>query len=185
MECAVYDAAVLDILMPVKSGREVVRELRAQGISTPVLFLTALDGVDDRVAGLDDGADDYLVKPFAFPELLARLRAITRKYSQAKSATLTAGDLTLDTASRRVSRGGREISLSAKEFAILEYLMRSKGAAVSREKIENNAWNYDYEGGSNVVDVYISYLRRKIDDGFEQKLIHTVRGAGWMIKEPE
>ncbi len=185
LECAVYDAAVLDILMPVKSGREVVRELRAQGISTPVLFLTALDGVDDRVAGLDDGADDYLVKPFAFPELLARLRAITRKYSQAKSATLTAGDLTLDTASRRVSRGGREISLSAKEFAILEYLMRSKGAAVSREKIENNAWNYDYEGGSNVVDVYISYLRRKIDDGFEQKLIHTVRGAGWMIKEPE
>ena len=184
LECAVYGAAVLDILMPVKSGREVVRELRAQGISTPVLFLTALDGVDDRVAGLDDGADDYLVKPFAFPELLARLRAITRKYSQAKSATLTAGDLTLDTASRRVSRGGREISLSAKEFAILEYLMRSKGAAVSREKIENNAWNYDYEGGSNVVDVYISYLRRTIDDRFEQKLLHPVRGAGWMIKEP-
>ena len=185
VDSAVYDAAVLDIMMPVKSGREVVREMRARGISTPVLFLTALDGVDDRVAGLDDGADDYLVKPFAFPELLARLRAMTRKYARVKSSVLTAGELTLDTASRRVARGGREINLSVKEFAILEYLMRNKGVVLSREKIENNAWNYDYEGGSNVVDVYISYLRRKIDDGFEQKLIHTVRGAGWMIKEPE
>ena len=185
VDSAVYDAAVLDIMMPVKSGREVVREMRARGISTPVLFLTALDGVDDRVAGLDDGADDYLVKPFAFPELLARLRAITRKYSRVKSSVLTAGELTLDTASRRVARGGREINLSVKEFAILEYLMRNKGVVLSREKIENNAWNYDYEGGSNVVDVYISYLRRKIDGGFDKKLLHTVRGAGWMIKEEE
>lgn len=185
IDCAEYDAAVLDILMPVKSGRDVVREMRARGISTPVLFLTALDGIDDRVAGLDDGADDYLVKPFAFPELLARLRAITRKYAKVKSTRLTAGDLTLDTANHTVARGGREIKLSAKEFAILEYLMRNKGAALSRDKIENNAWNYGYEGGSNVVDVYISYLRRKVDDGFERKLIHTVRGAGWMIKDPE
>ena len=185
MESAVYDAVVLDIMMPVKSGREVVREMRARGISTPVLFLTALDGVDDRVAGLDDGADDYLVKPFAFPELLARLRAMTRKYARVKSSVLTAGELTLDTASRRVARGGREINLSVKEFAILEYLMRNKGVVLSREKIENNAWNYDYEGGSNVVDVYISYLRRKIDGGFDKKLLHTVRGAGWMIKEEE
>ena len=185
IDCAEYDVAVLDIMMPVKSGREVVREMRARGISTPVLFLTALDSVDDRVAGLDDGADDYLVKPFAFPELLARVRAVSRKYSRVKSAVLTAGDLTLDTAEHKVTRGGREISLSVKEFAILEYLMRSKGTALSRDKIENNAWNYGYEGGSNVVDVYISYLRRKIDDGFEQKLIRTVRGAGWMIKEPE
>lgn len=182
---AEYDAAVLDILMPVKSGREVVREMRARGISTPVLFLTALDSVDDRVAGLDDGADDYLVKPFAFPELLARVRAVTRKYSQVKSTRLAAGDLTVDTAARRAERGGREISLSAKEFAILEYLLRNKGTPLSRGKIENNAWNYGYEGGSNVVDVYISYLRRKIDDGFEHKLIRTVRGAGWMIKDPE
>ena len=150
-----------------------------------MLFLTALDGVDDRVAGLDDGADDYLVKPFAFPELLARLRAMTRKYARVKSSVLTAGELTLDTASRRVARGGREINLSVKEFAILEYLMRNKGVVLSREKIENNAWNYDYEGGSNVVDVYISYLRRKIDGGFDKKLLHTVRGAGWMIKEEE
>lgn len=185
IDCAEYDAAVLDILMPVKSGRDVVREMRARGISTPVLFLTALDGIDDRVAGLDDGADDYLVKPFAFPELLARLRAITRKYAKVKSTCLTAGDLTLDTANHTVARGGREIKLSAKEFAILEYLLRNKGAALSRDKIENNAWNYGYEGGSNVVDVYISYLRRKVDDGFERKLIHTVRGAGWMIKDPE
>ena len=185
VDSAVYDAAVLDIMMPVKSGREVVREMRARGISTPVLFLTALDGVDDRVAGLDDGADDYLVKPFAFPELLARLRAMTRKYARVKSSVLTAGELTLDTASRRVARGGREINLSVKEFAILEYLMRNKGVVLSREKIENNAWNYDYEGGSNVVDVYISYLRRKIDGGFDKKLLHTMRGAGWMIKEEE
>ena len=185
VDSAVYDAAVLDIMMPVKSGREVVREMRARGISTPVLFLTALDGVDDRVAGLDDGADDYLVKPFAFPELLARLRAMTRKYARVKRSVLTAGELTLDTASRRVARGGREINLSVKEFAILEYLMRNKGVVLSREKIENNAWNYDYEGGSNVVDVYISYLRRKIDGGFDKKLLHTVRGAGWMIKEEE
>ena len=185
VDSAVYDAAVLDIMMPVKSGREVVREMRTRGISTPVLFLTALDGVDDRVAGLDDGADDYLVKPFAFPELLARLRAMTRKYARVKSSVLTAGELMLDTASRRVARGGREINLSVKEFAILEYLMRNKGVVLSREKIENNAWNYDYEGGSNVVDVYISYLRRKIDGGFDKKLLHTVRGAGWMIKEEE
>ena len=185
IDCAEYDAAVLDILMPVKSGRDVVREMRARGISTPVLFLTALDGIDDRVAGLDDGADDYLVKPFAFPELLARLRAITRKYAKVKSTRLTAGDLTLDTANHTVARGGREIKLSAKEFAILEYLLRNKGTALSRDKIENTAWNYDYAGGSTVVDVYLSYLRRKIDDGFEQKLIRTVRGAGWMIKEPE
>lgn len=185
IDCTEYDAAVLDILMPVKSGRDVVREMRARGISTPVLFLTALDGIDDRVAGLDDGADDYLVKPFAFPELLARLRAITRKYSKVKSAVITVGDVTLDTAAHTVTRGGREIKLSAKEFAILEYLMRNKGVPLSRDKIENNAWNYGYEGGSNVVDVYISYLRRKIDDGFDDKLIRTVRGAGWMIKEPE
>lgn len=185
LDCAEYDAAVLDILMPVKSGRDVVREMRAHGNSTPVLFLTALDSVDDRVAGLDDGADDYLVKPFAFPELLARVRAVSRKYSPVKTTRFSVYDLTLDAAAHTVERAGREIKLSTKEFAILEYLMRNKGTALSRDKIENNAWNYGYEGGSNVVDVYISYLRRKIDDGFDKKLIRTVRGAGWMIKEPE
>lgn len=180
-----YDAAVLDILMPGKSGREVVREMRARGISTPVLFLTALDGVDDRVAGLDDGADDYLVKPFAFRELLARVRAITRKYSTTKNPVLTVGDLTLDTAAHKATRGGKEINLSAREFAVLELLMRNKGTVLSREKIENHVWSYGYEGGSNVVDVYISYLRRKIDDGFDTKLLHTARGAGWSVKEPQ
>lgn len=180
-----YDVAVLDVMMPQKSGREVVREMRARGISTPVLFLTALDSIDDRVAGLDDGADDYLVKPFAFPELLARVRAVSRKYAQVKSTRLEAGDLVLDTAARRAERGGQEINLSMKEFAILEYLMRNKGTPLSRARIENSAWNYGYEGGSNVVDVYISYLRRKIDDGFKDKLIRTVRGAGWMIADTE
>ena len=182
---AEYDVAVLDVLMPKMSGREVVRELRARGIAAPVLFLTALDDIDNRVAGLDDGADDYLVKPFAFPELLARVRALSRKYSSVKSTRISVADLTLDSASRRVERGGREISLSAKEFAVLEYLMRNKGVVPSREKIENNAWNYEYEGGSNVVDVYMSYLRRKIDDGAERKLLRTVRGVGWMIEEAE
>ena len=151
----------------------------------PVLFLTALDGVDDRVKGLDLGADDYLIKPFAFPELLARLRAITRKYAETKSMLLRVGGLVLDTASHRVSRDGRELSLSAKEFAVLEFMMRNSGVVLSRERIENNVWSYGYEGGSNVVDVYISYLRKKIDDGFEKKLLHTVWGSGWMLKAPE
>lgn len=185
VSCTEYDAAVLDVLMPVMSGYEVVKMMRDRGMTTPVLFLTALDSIEDRVKGLDTGADDYLVKPFAFPELLARVRAITRKYSGAKSTVLRVGDLTLDTAARTVERGGRGIDLSVKEFAILEYLMRNKGGVLSREKIENNVWDYGYEGGSNVVDVYMSYLRRKIDGDSEKKLLRTVRGAGWTIKEPE
>jgi len=180
-----YDAVVLDVMMPVMSGHEVVSRMRAEGSAVPVLFLTALDGVDDRVKGLDLGADDYLIKPFAFPELLARLRAITRKYAETKSTLLRVGGLVLDTASHRVSRDGRELSLSAKEFAVLEFMMRNSGVVLSRERIENNVWSYDYDGGSNVVDVYISYLRKKIDDGFEKKLLHTVWGSGWMLKAPE
>ena len=180
-----YDAVVLDVMMPVMSGHEVVSRMRAEGSAVPVLFLTALDGVDDRVKGLDLGADDYLIKPFAFPELLARLRAITRKYAETKSTLLRVGGLALDTASHRVSRDGREISLSAKEFAVLEFMMRNSGVVLSRERIENNVWSYGYDGGSNVVDVYISYLRKKIDDGFEKKLLHTVWGSGWMLKAPE
>ena len=180
-----YDAVVLDVMMPVMSGHEVVSRMRAEGSAVPVLFLTALDGVDDRVKGLDLGADDYLIKPFAFPELLARLRAITRKYAETKSTLLRVGGLVLDTASHRVSRDGRELSLSAKEFAVLEFMMRNSGVVLSRERIENNVWSYGYEGGSNVVDVYISYLRKKIDDGFEKKLLHTVWGSGWMLKAPE
>ena len=179
------DLILLDVMMPVMSGHEVVSRMRAEGSAVPVLFLTALDGVDDRVKGLDLGADDYLIKPFAFPELLARLRAITRKYAETKSTLLRVGGLVLDTASHRVSRDGRELSLSAKEFAVLEFMMRNSGVVLSRERIENNVWSYGYEGGSNVVDVYISYLRKKIDDGFEKKLLHTVWGSGWMLKAPE
>ena len=150
---------------------------------TPVLFLTAKDTVEDKVTGLDMGANDYLVKPFAFEELLARIRVITRKTSKQVSSLFSVGDLVMDLSSHRVHRAGKEISLSAKEFALLEYLMRNKGIVLSREKIENNLWNYDYAGGTNAVDVYIRYLRKKIDDDYDVKLIHTVRGTGYVLKE--
>ena len=148
-----------------------------------VILLTAKDSVPDRVRGLDTGADDYLVKPFSFDELLARIRVLTRKRTGAATNVFTAADLTVDTAAHTVTRGGKPISLSSKEFALLEYLIRNKGTVLSRERIENNLWNYDYSGGSNVVDVYISYLRRKIDSGFERKLIQTVWGVGWVLRE--
>ena len=182
---AEYDAVILDIMMPIMNGHEVVRAMRSRGDATPVLFLTARDSVEDRVEGLDLGADDYLVKPFAFSELLARVRALTRKYSHSRSAVCTVGDLSVNTVSREVTRGGSVIALSAKEYAILEFMVRNKGMVLSRERIENNAWSFDYAGGSNVVDVYISYLRKKIDGGRAQKLIHTVWGSGWVIREPE
>ena len=183
LEMAEYVAVILDIMMPKKDGHEVLRAVRAQGSSTPVIFLTARDSVQDRIEGLDLGADDYLVKPFDFDELLARIRAATRKYGTQKTSVLTLADLTVDTVSRTVSRGGKEIRLSAKEYAILEYLIRNKGTVISRARLEDHIWNYDYAGGSNVVDVYITYLRKKIDNGFDKKLIHTVRGAGWIMKE--
>lgn len=169
--------------MPKKDGLTVLREMRQRGDSTPVLLLTAKDTVQDKVTGLDLGADDYLVKPFAFEELIARIRVITRKASGNSSNVFHIADLTLDVASHSVTRGGAAISLSAKEFALLEYMMRNKGLVLSREKIENNLWNYDYVGGTNAVDVYIRYLRKKIDDGRDKKLIHTVRGAGYVLKE--
>lgn len=180
---AQYDCVVLDIMMPKKDGRQVLQALRDQGSAVPVIFLTALDSVQDRINGLDLGADDYLVKPFDLNELLARIRAVTRKYGTQKTSVLTLGDLSVDTASRTVTRGGKAISLSAKEYAILEYMIRHKGAVLSRQQLEDHIWNYDYAGGSNVVDVYIAYLRKKIDAGFETKLIHTVRGAGWTLRE--
>lgn len=177
-----YDGAILDINMPLRDGISVVEQMRKNGDHTPVLFLTARDSISDRVLGLDTGANDYLVKPFSFEELMARVRALTRKTPQSNTPVYTLSDLTLDTRSRSVQRGGVDIKLSAKEYALLEYLLRNKGIVLSRENIENNLWNFDYEGGTNAVDVYIRYLRKKIDEPFEEKLIHTVRGAGYVLK---
>ena len=178
-----YDAVILDIMMPKADGFAVLRALRSKGKNTPVLFLTARDSVQDRVAGLDSGANDYLVKPFSVEELLARIRAMTRTAFGVSDSLRSVGDLTMDTAAKVVKRGGKEIPLSAKEYALLEYLMHNAGIVLSREKIENHIWNFDYEGGTNVVDVYIRYLRKKIDEGYDKKLIHTVRGRGYVLRE--
>ena len=178
-----YDAAILDIMMPKKDGYKVVEELRNRGNEIPVIFLTAKDGIQDRVKGLDIGADDYLIKPFDFDELLARIRAMTRRRGAHTSSIIKIGDLEIDTAARSAKRGNRNIELSAREFSILEYLAANKGRVLSREQIESHVWNYEYEGGTNVVDVYISYLRKKIDAAGETKLIHTVWGTGWTLKE--
>ena len=178
-----YDAVILDIMMPKADGFAVLRALRSKGKNTPVLFLTARDSVQDRVAGLDSGANDYLVKPFSVEELLARIRAMTRTAFGVSDSLLSVGDLTMDTAAKVVKRGGKEIPLSAKEYALLEYLMHNAGIVLSREKIENHIWNFDYDGGTNVVDVYIRYLRKKIDEGYDKKLIHTVRGRGYVLRE--
>ena len=183
LEAAEYDAAVLDIMMPEMDGLQVVQNLRKKNNLTPVIFLTARDTVADKVRGLDTGANDYLVKPFSFEELMARIRAMTRVTVQNPDNLYTASDLTLDAMSHSVYRAGREIKLTAREFALLEYLMRNKGKVLSRQKIEDNVWNFDYDGGTNVVDVYITYLRKKIDDGYDTKLIHTVRGVGYLLKE--
>ena len=177
-----YDAAIFDVMMPVMNGFDLVKKIRAKGIDVPVLFLTARDSIEDRVTGLDIGADDYLVKPFSFDELSARLRVMTRKKYGKKTGVITIDDLSINTASMHVERAGKNISLSAKEYELLRYLAMNKGVVLSRGKIEDHIWNYDYEGGTNVVDVYIRYLRKKIDDGFDKKLIHTVRGAGYVIK---
>lgn len=182
LSSAEYDGAILDVMMPKQDGFSVLRQMRLRGIHTPVLLLTARDAVEDRVQGLDLGADDYLVKPFAFAELMARIRAMTRVYGKQTGNILKVADLTLDSLSHRVTRAGQEIALSAKEYAMLEYLMRNENIVLSRERIENNLWNFDYEGGTNVVDVYISYLRKKIDNGHSVKLIHTVRGRGYVLR---
>ena len=182
---ASYDVIVLDRMMPRMDGMELLSRLREQGDETPVIFLTAKDAVSERVRGLDAGADDYLVKPFSFDELMARIRVVTRKHSGSTTNLFTVGDLTVDTGAHTVRRGEKNINLSTKEFALLEYMIRNKGVVLSRESIENNLWNYDYSGGSNVVDVYISYLRRKIDSGWPNKLIHTVWGVGWVLREEE
>jgi len=182
IRCAEYDAIILDIMLPGITGLGILKDMRDKGDKTPVLLLTALGTVDDRVAGLDAGADDYLVKPFDFDELMARVRALIRRGGDRASSVITSGDLTLDSASRQVQRAGQDILLTAKEFDILEYLMQNEGKVLSRDKLSNHIWNYDYDGGSNVIDVYVHHLRKKIDGGFEQKKIITVKGAGYMIR---
>lgn len=183
LDAAEYDAAILDIMMPKMDGLAVLKQIRNKGKTTPVIFLTARDSVADRVLGLDSGANDYLVKPFSLEELGARLRAMLRTNHGRAGNQLVVADLVLDCATQAVTRGGKEISLSAKEYALLEYMMRNAGVILSREKIENHIWNFDYEGGTNVVDVYIRYLRKKLDDGYGKKLIHTVRGRGYVLRE--
>ncbi len=178
-----YDLLILDIMMPKADGITVLKKLRASGKNMPVLLLTAKDAVSDRVAGLDAGADDYLTKPYAFSELLARIRALLRRNGGIKSDVLTAGDLKLELSTHRVKRGDVEIELSSKEFALLESFMRNKGKVLTRAQLETQVWDYGFTGGSNVIDVYIRYLRKKIDEPFQKKLIHTVRGSGYVLKE--
>jgi DNA-binding response OmpR family regulator len=180
-----YDAVILDVMMPRVDGFEVLTQLRERGDDTPVLFLTARDSLADKIEGLDLGADDYLVKPFEFEELMARLRVLTRRKGASKTNTYICADLTVDTARHRVTRGETELALTAKEYALLEYLIRNKDLVLSREQIEENLWSGDYIVGSNVVDVYIRMLRKKVDADFEPKLIQTVRGYGYVLKEPE
>lgn len=180
-----YDGMILDIMVPGKDGLSILKEVRNQGKDTPILMLTAKDGIEDRVKGLDLGADDYLVKPFAFDELLARIRVMMRRKPSFTSNRLEVADLILDRDTKQVWRNGKEIFLSAKEFMILECLMRNKNVVLSRNQIEQNSWDFNFEGSSNVIDVYIRYLRKKIDEGFERKLIHTVRGAGYVLRDVE
>jgi two-component system OmpR family response regulator len=177
-----YDAIVLDVMLPGRDGLAVCRELRAGGVWSPILMLTARDGVEDRVSGLDGGADDYLTKPFSFSELLARLRALTRRAPGERPAVLEAGSLRLDPATRRVWRGDVEIDLSAKEFALLETFMRRAGEVVTRLDLLEHAWDHAYENRSNVVDVYVRYLREKIDRPFGLASLETVRGAGYRLR---
>ena len=183
LDAADYNLVILDIMMPRLDGLSVLRKLRCVGNPVPVLLLTAKDAVSDRVQGLDAGADDYLTKPYAFEELMARIRALVRRNSTEKSDVLTVGDLSVELSTKRVMRGGKEILLSAKEFGLLETLIRHKGQVLSRAQLENQVWDFGFEGSSNIVDVYIRYLRRKVDDPFEKKLIHTIRGAGYVLKE--
>jgi DNA-binding response OmpR family regulator len=179
-----YDLIILDIMLPNKDGIQVCHELRAKKINTPILMLTAKDTVEDRVRGLDTGADDYLVKPFAFNELLARVRALLRREGMSKSPELRVGDLTLNALTRQIWRGQRPIDLTTKEYVILEYFMHHPNVVVTRTMIEEHAWDYDFDSLSNLVDVYIRRLRRKIDNEGEDSLIQTVRGAGYRLKAP-
>jgi heavy metal response regulator len=178
----VHDAIVLDVMLPGKPGFQVVRELRSAGVATPILMLTARDAVEDKVQGLDAGADDYQTKPFVFAELLARLRALMRRGAESRPPRLQVADLVLDPATRNVTRGGQPITLTQREFALLEYLMRNAGRVCTRTSITERVWDYSFDSGTNVIDVYVTYLRKKIDADRSAKLIHTVRGVGYVLK---
>lgn len=181
VEGAGYDIIITDIMLPRLDGFSMVSKIRAKGIASPVLFLSAKSDLESRVKGLNVGGDYYLTKPFQMGELLAVVRALLRKYSDNKTNTLVIEDLTLNLSTREVFRSNQKIELTPKEFSLLEYMMRNQGVALSREMIENHLWSYDYEGGSNVIDVYIGYLRKKLDTGFEKKLISTIWGFGWKL----
>lgn len=180
-----FDVVLLDVMLPKLNGLAVCGRMRAQGLRTPVLMLTARDAIEDRVKGLDTGADDYLVKPFAFEELVARIRALSRREPSVTDPVLTLADLALDTTTKSARRGGRKIRLTAKEYALLEYMMRNPGRVLTRTMISERVWNYETFNVANVVDVFIGRLRRKIDDGYDVKLIQTMRGAGYKIDLPE
>ena len=179
----VYDLLILDRMLPGLDGLAVLRRLRAAGIRTPAIFLTAKSAVADRVEGLDAGADDYMVKPFSFAELLARIRVVLRRGPEAPPSVLRVADLSLDPATHAVERGGQRVDLSARQFALLHYLMRHAGEVVSRTMIQEHVWNYEYDGLTNVVDVHINRLRNKVDRGFDRPLIHTLRGVGYVLRE--
>ncbi|MFA6467715.1 MAG: response regulator [Bacteroidota bacterium] len=180
-----YDLILLDIMLPKKDGIQVLDALRSANIDSPVLMLTAKGSVEDRVKGLDTGADDYLVKPFAIAELLARVRSLLRrrKGAEKSATTLTIADLTLDLVARKVIRGGKMIDLTSKEFALLEYFIRNKNKTLNRSTITEHIWNYNFDTGTNIIDVYINHLRSKIDGGFPIKLLHTIRGVGYVLKD--
>lgn len=177
-----YDLILMDVMLPKLDGLGAIRELRAANIATPVLCLTAKDTVEDIVAGLDSGSDDYLTKPFAFAELLARVRALMRRGSQERGAEITYADLRLDPVAHRVWRGGQEIDLTAKEYALLEYFMRNAEKTLTRNMIAEHVWDYTFDSFTNIIDVYVNYLRKKVDRDFPTKLVHTVRGVGYMLK---
>ena len=179
----IHDLVILDINLPEIDGLTVLREMRANKVVTPVLLLTVRATIEDKVIGLDTGADDYLAKPFSFEELLARVRALLRRGTDTKSPVFTLADLVLDPASRQVYRGGDRIELTSKEFAILEYFMRNSGRVLTRTMIIDHVWDYDFDADTNVVDVYVNYLRKKIDAPYEPKLLHTVRGTGYVMRE--
>jgi heavy metal response regulator len=185
MACAEpYDLVVLDLLLPGRDGFSVLREIRSRGLTMPIIFLTARDAVDDRVKGLDLGADDYLRKPFSFAELLARIRALLRRGAALTANPIAVGELSVDMATRQVQRGGRRIDLSAREYALLEYLARHAGQVLSRTMILEKVWDMNQDPLTNVVDVHINRLRKKIDHGFAQPLVHTIRGVGYVLREP-